>query len=111
MIIGISNNTSEPSFEQTYISGCITENDGHTNLIIVLADLTAPQQTIYNDFIGLTGDNAYFQIDNTECLLSFDRFTSSAITEGETSIDYNSADPGDKTKIDDFIQLLSDLTA
>jgi len=109
MINGISNTTSEPNFEQTYISGCLEEGGSHISLILLRADLDAGQQTIYDEFLALGQDNSYFNVDNTVCMLAFDRFTSSAITEGEVVIDYDTADPADKTKVDSFVSMVGDL--
>jgi len=111
MINGISNTTTEPNFEQTYVSGCLEEGGSHISLILLRADLDAGQQTIYDEFLALGLDNTYFNVDNTECMLAFDRFTSSAITiDEETIIDYDTADPADKTKVDDFVTLVGTLT-
>jgi hypothetical protein len=109
MIKGISNTIA--GFEQIYALGCLVVDTDQIELLMTRADLDAGQQTTYDNFIGLGNDKNWFNIDNTTCMLSFDRLTSTATVEDTEDLDYDAMSAPDKAKVDAFVQLITDLLA
>ena len=104
MIKSIATQTDLPNFEQVSLVGLC--NSEPLDALIVRADITTEQQTVYDAYTTLGTDKVYFNIENYPDPLSLTRFTSAAVTVDEEEIlDWNTMDQADKDTITNFCDL------
>ena len=83
-----------------------------SNIMIVTvnrADLTVPQQTVYDDAVALVTGNAYTLIENTTSDLNISRVTSSIVSEDEGIFDFATMDLTDQDKLRALLALFVEL--
>lgn len=111
MIIVETLNSELPDVEMVYVaceqyegtSPCLTVD-------IQRSDLDDTQKVVYDNFVGLLGATRENEVSNSPCMLSINRGSSLAITEGTTQKDYTvDFDATQQGYVDAFVQLVIDL--
>ena len=109
MIYGTSITTNLPDVETMLVVGTAIPDTDTMIVTVNRADLTAPQQAVYDDAVAIVTGNAYTLIENTTSELNISRITSSIVSEDEGVFDFAIMSLTDQDKLRALLALFIEL--
>ena len=111
MIIGQSTTTEIIGIETMFVAGQLVGGSGIVDLVVQIdySELTIEQKSIYDQALDLVSDSNYNMILNTTAELEISRITSTVLTEGTSTEDFESLSEVDKDKFRALLGLFIEL--